>query len=124
MRSAERACWLRSAIAGYAGCNGTRPIAKVLQEPRSAPRGESQAAAWQNSREYLLPIGVSASLILLLHGLPLSGGVFYVGMNASPSVVGFLLYRRTTAVVIAFALGPLTRMSNGLASHTHALLIW
>ena len=56
MRSAERACWLRSAIAGYAGCNGTRPIAKVLQEPRSAPRGESQAAAWQNSREYLLPI--------------------------------------------------------------------
>ena len=56
MRSAERACWLRSAIAGYAGCNGTRPIAKVLQEPRSAPRVESQAAAWQDSREYLLNI--------------------------------------------------------------------
>ena len=59
MRSAERACWLRSAIASYAGCNGTRPIAKVQLEPRSAPRGESQAAAWQNSREYLLPIEFS-----------------------------------------------------------------
>ena len=63
MRSAERACWLRSAIASYAGCNGTRPIAKVQLEPRSAPRGESQAAAWQDSREYLLPIHVDGILI-------------------------------------------------------------
>ena len=56
MKPSGRAYWLRSAIASYAGCNGTRPIAKVQLEPCSAPRGESQAAAWQDTREYLLPI--------------------------------------------------------------------
>ena len=61
MKPSGRAYWLRSAIASYAGCNGTRPIAKVLREPCSAPRGESQAAAWQYSREYLLPITDAAA---------------------------------------------------------------
>ena len=63
MKPTERAYRLRSAIASYAGCNGTRPIAKVQLEPCSAPRGESQAAAWQDSREYLLHL-------LHVHWLP------------------------------------------------------